>query len=103
MAWRGACRRERAAGKPRRERLRGLAQGVATVVSRLEAREAVTACGQAAATLLQAMKKPTNRDSLGELAAGLAAVAGRLEPREVNEAATILTRAMSKTTDSIML
>jgi serine/threonine protein kinase len=80
-------------------RLRYLAQNVAAVSGRLEPKEAARVCGQAAATLIQAMSKNTNPVNLQALAQGLSAVSARLGPKEAAEAAANLTQAMSKTTD----
>ena len=76
-----------------RTALAPLAQGLAVVATRLEARDAE----EAAKTLTQAMT--TARDPLlwHALAQGLAAVAARLEARDAREVATTLTQAMSKT------
>jgi serine/threonine protein kinase len=82
--------------------LRDLAQALSALAVRLEPKEAARICGQAAATLTQAMSKATQPGTLGYLAQGLSAVAARLEPKEAarvcGEAAATLTQAMSKTT-----
>ncbi len=58
--------------------LQTLAQGLSAVSARLEPKEAAQVCGQAAATLIQAMSKTT--DSKWDLAQGLSAVAAREDP-----------------------
>jgi tRNA A-37 threonylcarbamoyl transferase component Bud32 len=72
-----------------------LAEGLSKVAPRLEGKEAVRLCAEAAATLTQAMGKADHERS--PLAGGLSAVAAVLEPKE---AAAILTQAMAKTNDS---
>jgi hypothetical protein len=74
--------------------LRHLAEGLSAVAARLEPKEAARLCGQAAATLTQAM---------GPLAQGLSAVSARLEPKDAAEVAATLIQAMSKTTDPTAL
>jgi hypothetical protein len=78
------------------KRLQHLAQGLAAVAARLGPNEAARACGQAAATLTQAMASMTTRpwEDLPPLAQGLSALAPRLEPKE---AAATLLQAMTKT------
>jgi tRNA A-37 threonylcarbamoyl transferase component Bud32 len=95
-----------------------LAEGLAAVAARLEPKEAANYYAQAASSLTRAMSTTTdpadldslarglavtNPSDLGSLARGLAAVAARLEPQAAAQAASTLTRAMSKTTNPAAL
>jgi hypothetical protein len=79
-------------------RLGAQARGLATVVARLEPREAAALCAPAAARLTQIMT--TNADELKELAQALVVMSARLEPRA---AVTTLTGAMTRTKDANVL
>jgi hypothetical protein len=82
--------------------LYSLGQGLATVAARLEAAQAAALCGQAAAAIVGAMSKTTNRIELYSLGQGLATVAARLEAAQAaalcGKAAAAFLQAMSKTT-----
>ncbi len=80
-----------------------LAQGLSVVAARMEPKEAAVVCGQAAATLIQAMSKTTDPSALLSLSWGLSAVAAYLEPREAAHAAATLIVVMSKTPDRSVL
>jgi serine/threonine protein kinase len=81
------------------EALQPLAEGLAAVTARLEAKEAARLSGVAAATISQAMTKTTSGILLRILAQGLATLAARLDPKEAGEAAATILLAMSKMTD----
>jgi hypothetical protein len=74
-----------------------LAEGLAAVAARLDAKEAARVSAEAAATLTQAITKTGNPDVLRPLAEGLAAVAARLEPKDAAKVAATLTQAMNQT------
>jgi hypothetical protein len=82
--------------------LHRLALGLTAVAARLGPKEAATVCGEAAATLSQAMIKTTDQNALQSLAQDLTAVAGRMEAKEAatvcGQAAATLSQAMTKTT-----
>jgi hypothetical protein len=64
--------------------------------------EAARLCGQAAATLTQAMSRTTDPSSLTSPAVGLRALAPRLGPEEAAQGAA-LTQAMARTIDPYAL
>jgi hypothetical protein len=73
------------------------------VAARLEPKAAAAVCGQAAATLRQAMTQMMSPYALLPLAQGLSAVAARLEPKAAaavcGQVAATLRQAMTQTTD----
>jgi hypothetical protein len=80
-----------------------LAEGLSALAARLKPREAAAVCGQAAASLCQALSRTTDSNGLLYLAQGLSALTARLGPREAaavcGQAAASLSRALTRTTD----
>jgi hypothetical protein len=83
--------------------LQALSLGLAALATHLEPREAAEVCGQAAATLTQAMNKRSDVAAMLNLSRGLAAVSARLKPEEAAAAAAALTQATSTTRDPNIL
>jgi hypothetical protein len=69
------------------------------VAARLEPQEAARACGQAVATLTEAISNTLDSNGLQSLARGLAAIVAYVEPKEAATAAATITEVMNKTTD----
>jgi hypothetical protein len=76
--------------------LHSLTQGLSAVAARMEPKGAAAVCGQAAATLSQAMTKTTFPEVRRLLAQDLSAVAARMGPKEAGEAAATLSQALAR-------